>query len=56
MSQKIKRKTYSAWMAVRPKTLEPWSEPWVYIRKTKPKEIELSGFKAVRVKIIVEVE
>jgi hypothetical protein len=48
-----RKQVYSAWMAVESKSGKPWSEPWVYIRKTKPSEIAKSGFKAVRVKITV---
>ncbi len=50
------RAEYDAWMAITPKSRQPFVEPWVYIRKTKPKEIELSGYKAVRIKIIVQEE
>ena len=48
--------SFEAWMAVSPKSGKPWSEPWIYMRKTKPRHIELSGFKAVRVKITVQRE
>jgi hypothetical protein len=44
-------KKWKGWMAVGPKFRQPWSVPWVYLRKTKPAEIEFSGFKAIRIEI-----
>ena len=34
------------WIAVTPKSKQPWGEPWLYLRKGKPSVIERSGFHA----------